>query len=80
MPHMDWQFITVTLVAAVALAVLVWRLAPARGQQPGKATACANCASAEAATSTRPQPTRTVTTPVVSLNDLRSTARQQIKH
>jgi hypothetical protein len=80
MPHVDWQFIIVTLIAAAALAVLVWRLTPTRGQQPGKAAPCANCASAEASASTRPKPTRTVTTPVVSLNDLRSTAHQQIKH
>jgi hypothetical protein len=78
MPQLDWQFIVVTLIAAAALAVLVWRLTPARGQQPGKAAACANCSVAEA--STRPQPTRTVTTPVVALRDLRSTARQPVKH
>jgi hypothetical protein len=79
MPHVDWQFIIVTLIALSAFAVLVWKLMPARGSKDiGKPTACANCASAES-TAHAPKPTRTVTTPVVSLSDLRSTARQ-VKH
>jgi hypothetical protein len=79
MPVLDWQFIVVTLIAAGALLVLVRRFMPARARvRGGKGDpACAHCASNESnrKASARPAP-RTATTPVVSLSDLRDTARR----
>lgn len=89
MPEWDWQFFVVTLVAAGALWVLVRRFAPARRGTPVKgdaanvsapppAVACAHCAS-NPQTQTPQQAaraaSRTATVPVVSLRDLRDTAR-----
>lgn len=89
MPLVDWQFLVVTTVAAGALWVLIRRFAPTRVRARGGKgdPACAHCASNEPArrgkastraTSTQaaaPAP-RTTTTPVVSLRDLRETARK----
>jgi hypothetical protein len=79
MPAFDWQFILVSLIAAGALVVLVRRFMPAKKPvRGGKGDpACAHCASNETnrKASTRPAP-RTATTPVVSLSDLRDTARR----
>jgi hypothetical protein len=79
MPAFDWQFIVVTLIAACALLVLVRRFMPAKASvRGGKADpACAHCASNETNRNARARPApRTTTTPVVSLRDLRETARK----
>ena len=76
MPSIDWQFATVTVIALIAFGVLVRRLAPAR-KSPGAAVAdpgCGHCASNPQNRSAPPP--RTTTTPVVSLRDLRETARK----
>ena len=79
MPALDWQFAIVTLFAAAALLVLVRRFMPTKVRvRGGKGDpSCAHCASNEhnRKTSARPAP-RTTTTPVVSLSDLRDTARR----
>jgi len=79
MVPLDWQFVVVTLVAMVAAAVLVRRLAPARKTGSSKADpACAHCASNPQQRHTTPaRAPRTTTTPVVSLSDLRETARKR---
>jgi hypothetical protein len=79
MPGFDWQFIVVTLIATGALLVLVRRFMPAKTPvRGGKGDpACAHCTSNESnrKATARPAP-RTTTTPVVSLQDLRDTARR----
>lgn len=82
----DWQFLIVSAIALGALLVLVRPFLPARGRgadggAPSKPSGCAHCASNadnQSASASRP-PARTVMTQVVSLRDLRDTARQ-IKH
>ena len=79
MPPVDWQFVVVTLFAAAAVLVLVRRFLPAKASAGRTKTdpACAHCASNEqnrAAAAHRAP--RTTTTPVVSLHDLRETARK----
>jgi hypothetical protein len=75
----DWQFIVVTMLAACALWVLVRQFLPTK-KASGRAKAdpaCAHCASNEQARSAAPhRAPRTTTTPVVSLHDLRETARK----
>ncbi len=83
MPHFDWQFLVVTMLAAGAGGIIVRRLMPARkvkakgADAPAIPTpvACAHCASAESAAPARPA--RTTTVPVVSLRDLRDSAHQR---
>jgi hypothetical protein len=78
MPAIDWQFVIVTMLAAGALWVLVRRFAPA-GKPAGRAKAdpsCAHCASNEQNRTAPHRAPRTTTTPVVSLRDLRETARK----
>jgi hypothetical protein len=80
----DWQFVVVTLIAMAAAAVIVRRFIPAgrRPAQPGSAAAaspaCDHCeAGARATASTSPPAApRTRTTPVVSVSDLRKSARR----
>jgi hypothetical protein len=78
MPLFDWQFLVVTAVALGAVTIVGWRMLPSRssGKNAGKPTACAHCESGNAHATRPAQPTRTVTTPVVALRDLRETARQ----
>jgi hypothetical protein len=71
-PVWDWQFIVVSLVALGAVALIVRQVMPRRSNrsETGRA-ACANCPThVESA-----KPSRTTVTPVVSLSDLRDTAR-----
>ncbi len=79
MPALDWQFAVVSRFAAGALLGLVQRFLPTRATvRGGKGDpACAHCASNESTrkAGARPAP-RTTTTPVVSLRDLRETARK----
>jgi hypothetical protein len=80
----DWQFAVVTLVAAGALWILVRRFAPAKkAGGPGASVAgrgepaCAHCTTSEQHRASAPhRAPRTTTTPVVSLSDLRETARK----
>jgi hypothetical protein len=78
MPALDWQFAVVTLIALGALVVLVRRFAPAKVRvRGGKGDpACAHCTSNEQNRKAVARPPRTTTTPVVSLSDLRDTARR----
>jgi hypothetical protein len=77
MPAIDWQFVVVTLLAAGALWVLVRRFAPSRPAGRAKADpSCAHCTSNEQNRTASPRAPRTTTTPVVSLRDLRETARK----
>jgi hypothetical protein len=78
MPGFDWQFAVVTLVAAGALVVLLRRFAPSKARvRGGKGDpACAHCTSNEQTRKPAARPARTTTTPVVSLSDLRDTARR----
>ena len=71
----DWQTVVVTLVALGAVLVIVRRFVPA-GRRPTKDAAApvAACDHCEPATPARPS--RTAPTPVVSVGDLRASARR----
>lgn len=85
LPVWDWQFLIVSAIALGALLTLGRQFLPARrgsdGQPSAKPSGCAHCASnAENASTASARPAgRTVMTQVVSLDDLRDTARQ-VKH
>lgn len=79
---MDFQFVVVTLVALGGAGILVKRLLPARREptapgMPAKPVACAHCATGEVAIKRAESqtPSRVPTVPVVSMRDLRETAR-----
>ena len=80
----DWQFVVVTVIAFAAALVIVRRFVPAkrRPARPGApgavAAACDHCeAGANAAASAaHAAASRTQTTPVVSVGDLRRSARR----
>ena len=74
MPVWDWQFIVVSLVALCAVGLIVRQVVPRRSNrsEPGGA-ACANCPTHVELS----KPSRTTVTPVVSLSDLRDTARSK---
>lgn len=83
-PLWDWQFIVVTAVAVGAVVVLARQFLPARGSKSGGSGAgaitlskpgCSHCAS-NADAKPAATPSRTVMTQVVSMRDLRDTARQ----
>lgn len=84
LPVWDWQFLIVSAIALGALLILGRQFLPARrgsdGQPSAKPSGCAHCASnaENPAAAARPA-ARTVMTQVVSLDDLRDTARQ-VKH
>jgi hypothetical protein len=74
---LDWQFVVVTVVALGAAGVVVRRFVPARRRPAAPAAragaaACDHCAAAEPKVqgSTR-------TTPVVSVEDVRASARRR---
>jgi hypothetical protein len=70
----DWQFVIVTVVALGAAAVVVRRFVPSRRRSsaaPARSAACDHCAPVE------PKADGTRTTPVVSVGDLRATARKR---
>ena len=84
---LDWQSIVVTVIALGAALVIVRRFVPARRRAtasgaPAVVAACEHCetgaratrpASANGSTSRTP---RTQTTPVVSVDDLRRSAKR----
>jgi hypothetical protein len=85
---LDWQTIVVTVVALAAALVVVRRFIPARRRSaagpngPAAPIACDHCETG--AQATRPaakagngSTTRTQTTPVVSVNDLRRSANRR---
>jgi hypothetical protein len=73
----DWQFVVVTIVALGAAGMVVRRFVPSRRRssapvaRPGASAACDHCAPAEPKVDGA-----TRTTPVVSVGDLRATARK----
>jgi hypothetical protein len=86
---LDWQAVVVTIVALGAALVILRRFAPARRRSnagPGAASASAACdhcetgakatRAATAATAGNGSGTRTQTTPVVSVADLRRSAKR----
>jgi hypothetical protein len=78
---LDWQTIVVTLVALAAAAAVARRFIPKRRRAgaPPATAACDHCESGAAAVKAAPQgsATRTQTTPVVSLDDLRASAKRR---
>ena len=84
---LDWQTVVVTLVALAAAIVVVRRFVPmrrrssARPGAPATPVACDHCEIGAKATAGAPAPngaaTRTQTTPVVSVRDLRASAKQR---
>jgi hypothetical protein len=78
---LDWQTIVVTLVALGAAAAVARRFIPKRRRAgaPAASAACDHCESGAAAIKGAPQgsTTRTETTPVVSLDDLRASAKRR---
>jgi hypothetical protein len=83
----DWQTVVVTIVAMGAAAVIVRRFVPARRQPSGGAAsmpaACDHCetgakaVAAPSASSGATAGARTQTTPVVSVQDLRASAKRR---
>lgn len=83
---LDWQTLVVTLVALAAAAVIVRRFVPARrratagARGPAAPVACDHCETgAKAIANAAPggSATRTQTTPVVSVDDLRASAKRR---
>jgi hypothetical protein len=79
----DWQFVVVTAIALGAALVIVRRFVPARRRPAGSGTgpvaaACDHCETGATATgaAAREAAGRTATTPVVSVGDLRKSARR----
>ena len=83
---LDWQTVVVTLVALAAALVVIRRFVPARRRsnaRPGAAAApiaCDHCETGARATRSAAagsgSAARTQTTPVVSVADLRSSAKR----
>ena len=84
---LDWQTIVVTLVAIAAALVVVRRFVPARrrtaagARGPAAPVACDHCETGAKATAgaaaSNGSGARTQTTPVVSVDDLRATAKRR---
>ena len=83
---LDWQNIVVTIVALAAAAVIVRRFVPARRRSttgargPAAPIACDHCetgAKAMAGAAPNGSTARTQTTPVVSVDDLRASAKRR---
>ena len=77
---LDWQAVVVTIVALGAALVIVRRFAPARRRSNAAPAACDHCETganaARAATAGNGSTARTQTTPVVSVADLRRSAKR----
>ena len=83
---LDWQAVVVTIVALGAALVIVRRFAPARRRSNAAPAACDHCetgakatraaTAATAATGGNGSTARTQTTPVVSVADLRRSAKR----
>ena len=82
---LDWQFVVVTAVALGAAGVVVRRFVPSRrpatgpGARAATPVACEHCDAGARATATAAAPdgsSRTRTTPVVSVDDLRRSAKR----
>ena len=82
---LDWQTLVVTIVALGAALVIVRRFVPARrSATPGRPAAPAACDGCEAGSTSgsaaytpNEASSRTRTTPVVSVTDLRASARRR---
>jgi hypothetical protein len=84
---LDWQTVVVTIVALGAALVIVRRFVPARRRskarpgQPAAPIACDHCETGAQATRTSAagngSTARTQTTPVVSVGDLRASAKRR---
>ena len=82
---LDWQTIVVTAVALGAALMIVRRFVPARRRQntargPATPVACDHCetgAKATASAAAKGSTARTQTTPVVSVDDLRASAKRR---
>jgi hypothetical protein len=85
MMGLDWQTVVVTIVALAAAAVVVRRFMPRRrtagGSKTAASVACDHCETGAKATKATAAPNgstaRTRTTPVVSVDDLRASARRR---
>ena len=83
----DWQSVVVTLIALAAALAIVRRFVPARRRTaagtrgPAVPIACDHCETGARATAAAAAPkastARTQTTPVVSVGDLRASARRR---
>jgi hypothetical protein len=83
----DWQTIVVTLVALAAAAVIVRRFVPTRrrttagARGPAAPVGCDHCETGAKATAGAAAPkgstARAQTTPVVSVDDLRASAKRR---
>jgi hypothetical protein len=83
----DWQSVVVTLIALAAALVIVRRFVPARRRTaagtrgPAVPIACDHCDTGAKATAGTAAPegstARTQTTPVVSVDDLRASAKRR---
>ena len=78
---LDWQTLVVTLVALGAAGAIARRFIPKRRRHgaPAASGACDHCESGAAAIKAAPKESaaRTQTTPVVSLDDLRASAKRR---
>jgi hypothetical protein len=82
---LDWQFVVVTVIALGAALLIVRRFLPARrrtagGRGPASPVACDHCetgAKATAGAAPNGSTGRTQTTPVVSVDDLRASAKRR---
>ena len=84
---LDWQTIVVSIVALAAALVIVRRFVPTRRRSnarpgaPATPVACDHCETGAKATAATAVPkgstARTQTTPVVSVDDLRASAKRR---
>ena len=82
----DWQFVVVTVIALGAALLIVRRFLPARrrtagGRGPALPVACDHCDTGAKATAgaapSNESTRRTQTTPVVSVDELRASAKRR---
>jgi hypothetical protein len=78
LPFADWQFLVVTAIALWAVWIVVRRIAPRKSKETRSKPNphCDHCAT-NPASETAARPARATTTPVVSFQDLKDTARRR---